>query len=303
MRRVLTDDTVIYSESLEPAAFENRNSMNRTENHFTKNEIILHIPHSSVNIPEEYQPLFFLNDEELKKELRRMTDRFTDELFDIPGIPEENCVIFPYSRLICDVERFRDDRLEIMSGRGMGVCYTVTSDLKPLKTVTEEHRADMLTLYDGHHRRLTEKADDLLEKHGRGILIDCHSFSPEKLPYEIGAGNEPRPDICIGRDLSFHTPAWLSSALCCAFQKRGYRVTTDYPFSGTLVPMKHYHRTPQFLSVMIELNRALYMDVEAGQKNARFEHVRQDIREVFEEIFICQTGESVSSHRRKVENH
>lgn len=260
--------------------------MKNTEDHFTKDEIILHIPHSSVIIPDEYRALFFLNDDELEKEQIRMTDSFTDELFDVPGIPTENRIVFPYSRLICDVERFRDDRQEIMAGRGMGICYTVTSDLKPLKTVTEEHCTEMLKLYDEHHMNLTERADELLDKYGHGIIIDCHSFASEKLPYEIESEKtgRPRPEICIGRDMEFHTPDWLGNYLCHAFRDKGYRVDIDHPFSGTLVPMKHYHRDLRLLSVMIEVNRVLYMNEETGEKNERFERIRQDIREVIEGI-------------------
>lgn len=249
---------------------------------FTWNELILHIPHSSTDIPDSCRELILLNDEELKKEQIRMTDAFTDELFNIRDIPPENRCIFPYSRLICDVERFRDDRQEIMAARGMGVCYTMTSDLKPLKTVTEEHRAKMLKLYDEHHWRFTKKVDELLEINGCGIIIDCHSFSSEKLPYEIESERtkKPRPDICIGADMGFHTPSWLADCLFRAFCGKGYLVDINYPFSGTIVPMTYYHRENQIFSVMIEVNRALYMNEETGEKNTRFDRVRQDIREV-----------------------
>ena len=70
---------------------------------FCAEQILLHIPHSSIQIPEKYLNSFYLNEEQLNQELLRMTDWYTDELFADPQIPEENRIVFPYSRLICDV--------------------------------------------------------------------------------------------------------------------------------------------------------------------------------------------------------
>ena len=42
------------------------------------------------------------------------------------------------------------------------------------------------------------------------------------------------------------------------FEAFGYRVAIDSPFSGTIVPLKHYHKDKRVESVMIEVNRSLY---------------------------------------------
>ena len=57
---------------------------------FDTEQILLHIPHSSDWIPKKYLQLFYLNDEQLKKELLLMTDRYTNELFSDPFIPGGN---------------------------------------------------------------------------------------------------------------------------------------------------------------------------------------------------------------------
>ena len=71
--------------------------------------ILIHIPHSSYIIPNEYKDLFYLNDDELFQEQIKMTDSFTNELFNIKEIYK---LIFPVSRLVCDVERFRNEKDE-----------------------------------------------------------------------------------------------------------------------------------------------------------------------------------------------
>ena len=111
--------------------------------------ILIHIPHSSYLIPEEYKRLFLLKGGNLKQEQIKMTDSYTDELFNIRGIKQH---IFPISRLICDVERFRNEEDEEMTKQGMWVCYTNTSDCKPLKKVDCQHKQEILKkYYDKHH--------------------------------------------------------------------------------------------------------------------------------------------------------
>ena len=48
-----------------------------------------------------------------------MTDTFTAELFP-PTAHAAERIVFPVSRLVCDVERFPDDADEPTAARGMG---------------------------------------------------------------------------------------------------------------------------------------------------------------------------------------
>ena len=39
----------------------------------------------------------------------------------------------------------------------------------------------------------------------------------------------------------------------------GYSTARDQPFSGTIVPMKHYHKDQRVQTLMIKINRWLYL--------------------------------------------
>lgn len=95
---------------------------------------LFHIPHAGTCIPQDVRETILLDDVELQLELLRMTDWFTDDLFDLT---DERVlrVVFPYSRLVSDPERFADDQHEVMSRRGMGAIYTRTSSAQPLREV------------------------------------------------------------------------------------------------------------------------------------------------------------------------
>ena len=48
--------------------------------------------------------------------------------------------------------------------------------------------------------------------------------------------------------------------MSAAFTARGYSVSINSPFSGTIVPLKHYLKDRRVSSIMIEVNRSLYDD-------------------------------------------
>ena len=213
----------------------------------TNNHVILHVPHSSTFVPDDCQ--FLLSASRLAMEIEKLTDHHTHKLFDCDGASK---LVFPVSRLVVDPERFIDDPMESV---GMGVVYTHTSDGDPLRAISEMDRLTLIdTYYHPHHNKLTRMVDSCLEQHDQCLIIDCHSFPAQPLPYEL---DRNRPDICIGTD-TYHTSAELKNCLSKAFEGSGYRVSIDSPFSGTIVPLKHYHKDKRVASVMIEVNRSLY---------------------------------------------
>ena len=209
--------------------------------------IILHIPHSSILIPSDCQ--FSISKSDLALEIHNMTDHKTDTLFVLEGARR---IVFPVSRLVVDPERFIEDSMESV---GMGVVYTHTADGRPLRHISDTDRLDLInTYYHPHHHKLTQMVDACLVQYEDCLIIDCHSFSSHPLPYEQDTN---RPDICIGT-CDFHTSEELISSLSEAFSSMGYEVAINSPYSGTIVPLKHYYKDQRVSSVMIEINRKLY---------------------------------------------
>ncbi|WFU44126.1 N-formylglutamate amidohydrolase [Bradyrhizobium sp. CB82] len=188
--------------------------------------LILHIPHSSRLIPPEERVQLAPDDRTLALELLRMTDAFTDDLF-APTEFEAARVVFPVSRLVCDVERFPEDADEPMALRGMGAIYVRTTDGRPLREhLTPAERARLIeTWYRPHHQRLTQSVEQAIADGKTCVIVDCHSFSSRPLPHE--PDQDPvRPDICIGTD-DWHTPVQLRDALVAAASAGGFSVLVD----------------------------------------------------------------------------
>jgi len=215
--------------------------------------MILHIPHASTQIPDQYRSLFAVSDAELEREIELMTDHETDRIFTLAAPTDTAAVIAQVSRLLVDVERFVDDAKEPMSQKGMGVIYNRTQEGKLLKRVTPEQRAELLDrYYYPHHAELTRLTKAAIDGSGIAMIVDCHSFPAKPLPYE-----DPsllRPDVCIGADL-FHTPGELLSSLEEVCRANGCSVAINQPFSGTMVPSLFWHKSKKVHSVMLEINR------------------------------------------------
>ncbi len=231
--------------------------------------IVINVPHSSLVIPEE--EMQFFEKPRLIRELVAMTDHCCDDLFDT----EHEMLVFPVSRLVCDFERFRDDEKEIMARKGMGAVYTRCSDMSLLRTIDSGNKERILrTYYDKYHYKLERLVEEKLEMCGKCMIVDGHSFYETPLPYEIDQSTN-RPDICIGTD-DYHTPEVLIKELDVFFRERGYSTAINTPFAGAIVPMKYYRKDKRVQSIMIEINRRLYISQDASLK-PEYQNVKSDI--------------------------
>ena len=244
---------------------------------------VIHIPHAARLIPHDVRRDLLLNDTSLEVELGRLTDHDTDVLFSVPS-SEAAPVIYPVSRLVVDPERFVDDAAEVMTSRGMGVVYTRTSDQAPLRGgVTPGQRNALLErFYYPHHQRLTATVAAAVDTYGRCLIVDAHSFPSAPLPYELDKESK-RQDICIGTD-GFHTPRWLCQLAVKIFKDLGLTVAIDRPFSGTIVPAAFFGCDLRVLSIMVEVNRGVYMDEVSGCRSPAFGSVAAEIRTAIVEL-------------------
>lgn len=246
--------------------------------------MIVHIPHASISIPDVYREQFTLADADLMEELQRSTDWFTDEIF---AVPRATHISFPISRLVVDPERFAQDGEEAMARVGRGAIYTSTTEgTRMRRALTNEERRDLLEMYyHPHHEAFTRATHTELRGSGRALIIDAHSF-PD-VPWKIEPDRtSPRPDFCIGTD-SFHTPKHLVEHARALLKSRGYSVAVDTPYAGTIVPLEFYRKEPSVVSIMIEINRRLYMDEHTCTRRPRLAAVGEDVREVCEELERC----------------
>jgi N-formylglutamate amidohydrolase len=235
-------------------------------------KLILHIPHSSTIIPilDGYVSSY----DKIQQEIIKLTDWYTDDLFDSDV---DNKIVAPFSRVFCDVERFADDELEIMSKVGMGVLYEKLDSDELLRKVSLELREKILKeYYWKHHDSLTTKVKEQLKINGECLIVDCHSFPSTPLLKAINQ-NKNRPDFNIGTD-SYHTPKKYIDASITYFENLGYTLGVDWPYSGSIVPMKYYQKEKRVSSIMLEINRKLYLNEPTNEKSIDYNKTKKVIQ-------------------------
>ena len=232
-------------------------------------EVVCNIPHSNTTIPDWAMKDIIISQEELCELVDFMTDKNVDKIWDF--VPNENKEVATMSRLILDIERFRNDKDEPMSLKGMGLYYTHTPDGKQFRVKSKDTYSRCLSIYDTYHKSLEEKVTNCLEKFGKCIILDCHSFHDDMNYTEFDPISFP--DVCIGVNGEVSAEAQL---IIDTFVTNGYSVKVNEPFSGSLVPLK-YLNDSRVVSVMIELNRRIY-------DNSSFNKVQNICKEIFEKL-------------------
>lgn len=215
-----------------------------------KDTFIFHIPHSSTTIPNNTG--YVVEELTIKTELDLVTDWFTDVLFDIKGIDK---IVFPYSRLFCDVERLNDEHEEMFKV-GRGFYYTHLDNKQHLREVNIKHKEHIYNeYYLKQHNKLNSLVESKLKKYDICHIIDCHSFNDAPIISDTNQDTN-RADICLGID-SYHTPKHMKLRFKAIFEKHGYTVEINKPYSGTIVPLKYYKNDKRVNSIMIEINKRI----------------------------------------------
>ncbi len=239
---------------------------------FMKN-LILHIPHSSTIIP--FKEGYCVSDEILNQEILKLTDWYTDDLFENET---DISIMASFSRIFCDTERFSDDSQEIMAQFGRGVLYEKTDAGETLRQVSADLRTRILNQYYWkHHNQFTERVKIQLEQFGKSTIVDCHSFPSKPLTSALDQSTF-RPDFNIGTD-AFHTPKKLIDASITFFKEKGFSLGVDSPYSGAIVPLQFYKKNKNVQSIMLEINRALYLNEPSNEKSIRYREIKQIVHE------------------------
>lgn len=192
-------------------------------------------------------------------------------------------IIAGFSRIFCDPERFSDDSIEEMSKFGMGVLYEKTDDGELMRKVSPELREKILTeYYWKHHNRLNKAVSEQLEKFGKTIIVYCHSFSSTPFKRDLDQ-TKPRPDFNIGTD-KFHTPRELIELSTEFFANRNYTVGIDWPYSGSIVPLEYYGKNKNVHTIMLKINRSLYLEEPSNNKSSNYINMRQVVKEFLSTI-------------------
>lgn len=212
------------------------------------------MPHTSLRLPKRFYKGLLIEKNLLNKYNLTMSDIGIDHLFkDYKTYKVKS----KYSRLYCDVEKFKDDSIEVMSKYGQGVVYTHIYDKTLFHTHNDRYKKKVYKYYDKYHKQLDKKVKRLLKKDETLLIIDCHSYS-DKLANQFEIG--PFPDICIGVEEDYYDKKILDSIIT-KIKELGYTYKINYPYKGSIIPNIVYNQkvNGKVISIMLEINKRIYL--------------------------------------------
>ena len=138
---------------------------------------------------------------------------------------------------------------------------------------------DALSAHSPLHKRFHPRDRAAVAKrivgHSGLLLIDCHSFS--SLPNLLNS-NPPDIDVCIGYNDDETCPdKVVIGNIIHHFKTLGYKVGINNPFSNS----KTFGVPVEYHTVMIEVNKRLYMNEETLEKTDGFMRLRDDIQSLY----------------------
>ena len=239
---------------------------------------LIHLPHSGRDIPDYFMSDYLLSKDELRENVDQYCDLFTDELFGdlfkyFGGVQSN------YSRLFFDPERFGDDAAEHMYKKyRLGWFYENAILAKqPLRKLN--NKIKIRAYYDAHHKELNQKTAEKLSLYGKCSVIDCHSFSNER--YWFHDEKLALPDICIGFE-DKHVNRGLVQIIQEEFKE--YEIGINTPYAGSLVPTNYWGKDFRVKSVMIEINKRLYLEPDNITKSENFEIIKQKLNSILQKL-------------------
>ena len=219
-------------------------------------KIILHIPHSSDRLPEGC-----VWSGEIRKALDRWTDWHTDTLFGSES-PEVISFVFPWSRFYCDIERLYEDPMERI---GQGIAYRSIDGC--CRELSEEETRQILQTYAEARETFYNMANE-----PGTLIIDCHSF-----PADLA----PETDICIGFNEDDTRPQQeVIDMIAVHFREAGYSVGINEPYSNSVCASMDPNKA-RTKTIMIEINKAVYLDANGITPGKNFDKLKLLIDELY----------------------
>lgn len=220
--------------------------------------IVLNIPHASI---EGIAESGWQQGKSFFSKVREWTDWYTDYLF-WSNQKQITPVRFNLSRFIVDVERIENDPLDAI---GQGILYKKFVDCERTSDSSEQRR--LLSAYYQHIDKLRNNLTS------QSILIDCHSF-PSVLS-DI--------DICIGFNKDWSQPTNdVIDLFIEPFDKIGYKVGLNDTYSNAISPNCPF----KYHSIMIEINKRIYMNELSLELSANAENVKSIISRIYNKLLM-----------------
>jgi len=250
----------------------------------TEVPILLSVPHCGIEFPDE------VRDEFVAEQIKAPddTDWFVNTLYDFAPDMGIGIVSANISRWVIDLNRNPNEKPLYTDGRLItGLCPTTTFLGEPLyrdgrkEVGHEEVRRRLETYFRPYHDKIQSLLNELISRHGRVLLWDCHSIRQKVVTIQ----KESFPDLILGdADGTSASPGLIEGALS-VLDHSPYHTRHNFPFKGGFIT-RHFGKPGMNQhALQLEMTKVNYMDdSEMKYDKVRAERVRTVLKQVFQKL-------------------
>jgi len=114
-----------------------------------------------------------------------------------------------------------------------------------------------------YHRAISEHLDELLDRFGCALLIDCHSMPAP----------DSGPSVIIGDRYGQSAGPWVTSEAVKIVTSMGFRAGVNQPFAGGHVVQRHGSPARGVHALQIEIDRRCYLQSNSVRRSSGFPKV------------------------------
>jgi N-formylglutamate deformylase len=184
-----------------------------------------------------------------------------------------------------------------VSLRGLGLLKSKSRYGEPVherKLTVDEVMQRLNGYYHPYHRELKRNIDKLHSQFGIVYQLSCHCMSAIGAPTHPDAG-KPRADFCVGNISGTSSSEEFINFLADTIRSLGYSCTINDPYNGGELNRRYGKPEAGIESVMVEINKKLFMDIETFRKKPGFAKVKEDCGKILQIVAERARAESKSA--------
>lgn len=173
-----------------------------------------------------------------------------------------------------------------VSKRGLGLLKTKSRYGEPVherKLTVAEVMERLEKYHRPYYRELAQNIERLKSAYGFVYHLSCHCMSAIGAPTHPDSGQE-RADFCVGNINGVTSSEEFINFVADTIRARGYSCTINHPYTGGELNRRFGAPQEGIESIMVEINKKLFMDTKTFRKTADFDRVKADVREVLKVV-------------------
>lgn len=173
-----------------------------------------------------------------------------------------------------------------VSKRGLGLLKSKSRYGEPVheRKLTVAEVMERITKYHRpYYAELKQNIDRLKSSFGFVYHLSCHCMSAVGAPTHPDPGKE-RPDFCLGDVNGKTSSREFIEFVQKTIQSLGYSCTINDPYTGGELNSRFGAPKDGVDSIMVEINKKLFMDVKTFKKKPEFARVQADVSKILAAI-------------------